>query len=228
MVFPFIAAAFSAVVSAVSTIGPAVAGFCANVLPKLGPLLAQGLEALKVVAQVANAVMQVIGIFKEGESVDGMGDRAMQAAEQGITPDQFDDHAEYVEKLRSFELDEAKSAKIDPMQKIVSGLAVASAGLDEKFNMSEGAAGGLWVLAGANPDYFNADRLTQFLKTGQDIRSIIDYFEGKIGGSESLEVEDALVELDKTTAPDQDEKSIRAQIYDAADAVQNPSDIRKL
>lgn len=223
MVFPIIAAAFSAVVAAVSTIGPAVAGFCANVLPKLGPLLAQGLEALKVVGQIANTVAQIMGIFKEGESAEDMGDRAMQAAEQGITPDQFDDHAEYVDKLRNFELDEEKSAKTSPVQKIVSGLAVASAGLDDKLNLPEGTAGGLWVLAGAKPDYFNADRLSQFLKTGQDIRSIIDYFEGKMGGAESLDVEDELVALDKSTAPEQDEKSIRAQIYGAADTVQNPS-----
>lgn len=223
MVFPLIAAAFSAVVSVVSSIGPAVAGFCANVLPKLGPLLAQGLDALKLVGQIADTVAHIMGIFKEHESVEDMGDRAIQAAEQGVTPDQFNDHAEYVDTLRNFELDEEKSAKTSPMQKIVSGLAVASAALDEKLNTPEGTAGGLWVLAGANPDYFNADRLTQFLKTGQDIRSIVDYFEGKMGGAESLDVEDELVALDKAAAPEKDEQSIRAQIYGAADSVQNPS-----
>ena len=100
MAFPLIAAAFSAVVSAVSSIGPAVASFCANVLPKLGPLLAQGLEALKVVGQIANTVMQVMSIFKEGESVEDMGDRAIQAAEQGVTPDQFDDTMRRIRAIR--------------------------------------------------------------------------------------------------------------------------------
>ena len=221
MVFPPIAAAFSAAVTAVSSIGPAVAGFCTQVLPKLAPLLTQGLEALKEVAKIANTVMQIVDIFKTGETVDDIGDRAMQAAEQGITPDKFSDYDQYVDELRSFELDEDKSAKASPMQKIVSGLAVASAALDEKLNAPEGTAGGLWVLAGTGPDYFNADRLTQFLKAGQDVRSIIDYFEGKMGGAESLDVEDELVALDKAAAPEEDEQSIRTQIYGAADTVQN-------
>lgn len=219
---PIIAAAFSAVVSAVSSIGPAVAGFCTNVLPKIAPLLETGLEILKVVSKIANIVSQVLGIFKPNESVEDVGDRAIQAAAQGVTPDLYETHADYMEALRDFKLDPDKSLELKEEQKIAAGLAVAGRGLDEKMGTVEGTAGSLFWLAAARPDYFSADKLTQILKTGQDITSIVEYFEGKLGGGESLEVEDKLVELDKGMSPEKDEQSIRAQIYAAADAVQKP------
>lgn len=220
MIFPLIGVAFTAVASAVTSIGPAVAGFCANVLPKIAPLLEKGLEILRVVEGIANTVSQVMGIFNSHETAENIGDRAIQAADKGLTPDQFENHGEYMSALRDFELDPAKSEKLSDSQKIVSGLAVAGRGLDEKFGSAEGTMGNLWWLAAAKPDYFAADKLTQFLKTGQDIMSIVDYFEGKLGGGESLEVEDKLVELDKKMSPDTEEKSIREKIYATATSVQ--------
>lgn len=218
--FPFIAAAFSAVVSTVTSIGPAVAGFAANVLPKILPLLEKGLEILRMVDNIASTVSQAMGIFNADETTEEIGNRAIQAADQGITPDQYETHGDYMAALRTFEPDPEKSAMLTDSQKIMAGLAVAGRGLDEKFGTPDGTMGNLWLLAAAQPEYFAADRLTHYLNTGQDILSIVDYFEGKLGGGESLEVEDQLVDLDKSITPDQDEKSIRAQIYAAADAVQ--------
>jgi hypothetical protein len=223
MVFPIIIAAFSAVVSAVTSLGPAVAGFCTNVLPSILPYLEKGLEILRVVEGIANTVAQVAGVFKGHETAENIGDRALQAAEQGITPDRFDDHADYMNALRGFQLNPEKTEALSPAQKIVTGLAIAGRGLDEKVGTPEGTVGNLWVLAAAKPDYFSADKLSQFLHAGQDIASIVDYFSGKLGGGESLDVEDKLVELDKSMAPEQDEDSIRAQIYATVDAVQKPA-----
>jgi len=220
MIFPFIAVAFSAVASVVASIGPAVAGFCANVLPRLAPLLAKGMDALRVVEKIANTVSHAMGIFTGTDTAGDIGDRAIQASDKGITPDQFENHADYMNTLRHIALDPDKSAQLTDAQKIVSGLAVAGRGLDDKFGSPEGTMGNLFWLAAANPDYFSADKLTQYLKTGQDMMSIVDYFDGKLGGGESLEVEDGLVQLDKSIQPDADEKSIRQQIYAAADSVQ--------
>ena len=219
--FPFIAAAFSAVVSFVSSIGPAVAGFCTNVLPKILPLLEKGIQVFGEVEKVANTVTQVLGIFNDNETTENIGDRAIQAAEKGIKPDQFGSHAFYMNALREFKLDPEKNAAENmTIPKIASGLAVAGRGLDEKFGTPEGTMSNLWWLTAIKPEYFDANKLTQFAKTGQDVTSIFNYFEGKLGTGASLRVEDKLVELDKISAPDQDEKSIRSKIYAAAEAVQ--------
>ena len=220
MAFPIFAAAISAVAYVVSSIGPAVAEFCASVLPRLAPLLEKGMDILRMVEKIADTVSHAMGIFTGTDTTGDVGDRALQASDEGITPDQFENHADYMNALRHIDLDPDKSAKLTDAQKIVSGLAVAGRGLDDKFGSPEGTMGNLFWLAAANPEYFNADKLTQYLKTGQDIMSIVDYFDGKLGGGESLEVEDGLVQLDKNINPDADEKSIREQIYAAADTVQ--------
>ena len=220
MAFPIFAAAISAVAYVVSSIGPAVAEFCASVLPRLAPLLEKGMDILRMVEKIADTVSHAMGIFTGTDTTGNVGDRALQASDKGITPDQFENHADYMNALRHVDLDPDKSAKLTDVQKVVSGLAVAGHGLDDKFGSPEGTMGNLFWLAAANPEYFNADKLTQYLKTGQDIMSIVDYFDGKLGGGESLEVEDGLVQLDKSINPDADEKSIRQQIYAAADSVQ--------
>ena len=206
------------VITAVASIGPAVAGFCANVLPNLALYINKGLEVMKTIAQVANAIATIMNIFKPNENVDEMGDRAMQAAEKGIVPEQFDSHQDYVDGLRSFELDPEKN-KDKPMEKIVAGLAVVSGGLDEKLDLTEGTAGQLFNLAGANPGYFTADRLAQYLKSGINIADVLAYFADQLGGAESLEVEQGLVELDKAQSPEQDDTSIRARLYEAQDSI---------
>lgn len=225
MVFPILAglasAAFSAVSAAVATIGPAVGAFCANVLPTLGVYLAKGIEVMKSIGQVAQLVATVVDIFRPNETVDDMGDRALQAAEQGITLEQFDDHAAYVEALRNFELDPEKN-KDKPMEKIVAGLAVVSTGLDQKLHLADGTAGHLWTLVGANPGYFTANRLSEYLQSGRDVAGIIDYFSGKLGGAESLEVEDALVTLDAQLNPNQNDTSLRERLYQVQHDVQHP------
>lgn len=222
MAFPllaFLTPIVSAVSAAVASIGPAVAGFCTNVLPTLAVYMEKGLEVMRVIAQVANTISTVMGILRPNETVDDMGDRAMQAAAQGMAPEQFDSHADYMDALRSFEFDPELN-KGKPMEKIVAGLAVVSAGMDDKLGMAEGTAGQLFALVGASPDYFSADRLTQYLQSGQDIAAVVDYFAGKLGGAESLDVEDSLVNLEKAHSPEQDDTSIRARLYEAQNTAQ--------
>ena len=217
---PFIVGTISAVVSVVSSIGSAVAGFCTTVLPRLAPLLAQGLEALKVVSQIVDTLTSVFSIFKGGENTENMGDRALQAAGQGITPEHFDDFAQYMDALRDFKLDDAKSEKTPVEQKIIAGFALAGRGLDDKFNTPEGTMGSLIPLIAADPGYFSTEKLIQILKSGQDIGTIIEYFEGKLGGGEALETEDKLVQITQPSMPAENEKSMREKIYGAAEAVQ--------
>lgn len=218
MVFPFIAAAISAVGSAIASIGPAVASFATTVLPRLLPYISKGLEVMQTIGQVAQVVSQVLGLLKPGEKIDEMGERAMQAAEQGITPDSFDNHDAYMNELRNFELDPSK--KSDPMAKIIAGLAVVSHGLDEKLGVPEGTAGQLWPLVAADGQYFTAEKLLQLVQTGQNIADVVDYFTGKLGGAESLEVEEKLIKLDKEIHPEMDEHTLREQLFKHQEQVQ--------
>lgn len=222
MVFPFIAVAFSAVTSALASIGPVMATFATKVLPTLAPYLAKGLEVITNVARVAEVVAQILGVIKPGETVADMGERALQAAEKDITPQGFDNHDEYMNALRKFQLDPEKQH--DPIATLVSGLAVVSVGMDAKLDLPDGASGNLWQLVAADGNYFTADKILDLVQTGQNLTDVVSYFTGKLGGAEALQTENQLLKLDKTNHTDTNENTLRERMYTAQERVQAGAD----
>ena len=213
----------SAVASAVSTIGPAVANFCANVLPRLLPLIEKSPEILRVVTTIAQVVLQVVNVFQPKDDIQDMGDRAMQAAEQGIRPDGFDEFDDYLESIRKMELDPEKTQKNTAEQKIAAGLAIGAKGLEEKFNAPEGTMGNLWVLAAAAPAFFNEHRIESILKSTTDIAEVMRYFEGKLDLPEARSMEKILTEALRSLAPEKSDEAIYNDLDKAGEAVRNAS-----
>jgi hypothetical protein len=211
MVFGIIASIGSAVASAVSSLGPAVATFCTNVVPRIVPLLGQVGQILKT---VANVVFTVLEIFEPGDDVEDIGDRAMQAAGQGIKPEKFDSFDEYMAEIRNFQLDPDKSAAATSAEKMMAGLAVGTAGMEKKFDAPEGSLGPIWLMAASNPGYFTADRLISILQTGSYVVNILRYFEGKLGPADAVEARDTMMDLDRKRSPDKTD----ATLYEEIDA----------
>ncbi len=159
---------FSAVSSFVSSVGNSIASGLSSAAAwcgeKFSTIIDAGKGILGQVGGIAGNLMRAMGLFAERETPENMGDRALQAHEQGIFPDQFESFTDYMESLRSFELDPEKSKYSTTDQKIFKGLEVAGRGLEDKFNAPTGSMANVWVLAGANPDYFTSDRLQSLLK----------------------------------------------------------------
>jgi hypothetical protein len=216
MVLGIIASVCSAVVSAVSSIGPAVATFCTTVLPKIVPAL----EAIGRIVQIANAILQILEIFKPDEDIEQIGDRAMQAKEAGITPDKFESFEEYMNEIRTFQLDPEKSAQMSTVEKMAAGLAVGTVGLEKKFDTPEGAMASLWLLAASNPTYFTAERLANLVESGGDIGTIVRFFEGKLGPADAVDTRQTLMELERELSPGKSDAVIFDELNDAKDSVQ--------
>jgi hypothetical protein len=216
MVWGFVASFCSAVVSAVSSIGPAVSTFCTSVLPKIVPAL----ETIgSVIKGVANAVLRILDIFQPDEDVEEMGDRAIQAGDAGIKPEKFDTFDEYMEEIRNFKLDPEKSAQMSGVEKIAAGLAIGATGLENKFDAPEGSMGPLWLLAASNPTYFTADRLISLVKSGSDIGQVAKFFEGKLGPSDAVATQKTLMGLERELSPGKSDDAIYADLDAASDAV---------
>lgn len=232
MVFPLIAAAFSAVASVVAavtpviaSIGPAVASFCTTVLPRVVPVLIGNLEKLNTFVGVVQAVLQVIGIFKPGEQIKDIGDRAIQAASQDIKPENFDSFEAYMEEIRAFELDPTKTESITDVEKYAAGLAVGAQGMDEKFNVREGTMANLWPLVANNPEYFSSTRLTSLLGSTTDVISLLKYFEGGLGPAAAAETEGKIIAAEKSMAPEKTEEAIYVQLDAVVDHFQKPESV---
>lgn len=216
MVFGIFASVASTVVSAVSSIGTAVSGFCASVLPKIVPTL----ESVgSVIRGVANAVLQILGIFKPGEDVEEVGDRAIQAGQAGIKPEKFDTFEEYMEEIRNFKLDPEKSTTLSSVEKLAAGLAVGATGLERKFDAPEGSMGPLWLLAASNPDYFTADRLVNIVRHGGDMGTVVRFFEGRLGPADAVATRQTLVGLERELSPGKGDDVINSELNSAKEAV---------
>src|SRR5690606_14881198 len=135
----------SAVSSAVSSIGSALSSFSTNVGGVLGGII-DGLKPVATaIGNFANSFLQALGILKPNESTQDLGDRALQAADKGITLDKFENFDDYMAELRDFDLDPEVSAKRSTAEKLVAGMGVATIGVEDKFNAERGSLNGLWL-----------------------------------------------------------------------------------
>ncbi len=201
MVFPFIAAAISvvssigaAIAGSVASIGAAVSSFASSVAPVIGNIVSKLPAIGEALGKIASTIMQIFGIFKPNETVEDMGERALQAKSKGITIEDSKDFDDYAEKLRNFELDPEESEKRSPAEKLVAGLAVATVGLEHKFNAAPGSLDGVWLGPLANPSYFTPERMETLIKTGHLAGDIMGYLNNHLSGADNLRMEKSLAE----------------------------------
>ena len=204
--------ACSAISSACSSIGSAISGACSSLLGSLGSVasnLAPVLSALAVVIPTAGVLGKislaievlsvVLGLLDKDEKLEDMGDKAIQAKEAGINPEDFATYKEYAEAIKNFEVDPKKSKELSSTEKMVAGLGVMAWGMEENFGMG---ASDIIIKTAKSPDFFTGERLTAYLDKVESIKDVVAYFDNKLSKSERLIVEEKLVEAEKTLNPD--------------------------
>ncbi len=215
--FGFISSAFSAVCSVVTSIGSAVVSFARDYAPRIVETIANISSAINA---IATSVTRVLGILLPHENMEETGERALQAADQGIRPENFQKFDDYMNELRNFELDPEKASKRAPLEKLMAGLAVTSVGLEQKLNMPPGTGGDVWLLAASRPEYFTADRLITLLQSPDHIQKI-GFFLGKLGIAEDSRTCETLINETHALRPESNKQDIYAELMQARQAVQN-------
>jgi hypothetical protein len=202
----------SAICSVVSSIGSALSSFASGVGMVLATVIEKFQPIAEAIGKVANALLSGLGILRPNETIEEIGERALQARDQGITIDKFPNFDEYMKALRDFDLDEDLKRTRNPTERLVAGLGLGSLAIEKKFDLPEGSMGALWLLPAANPEYFTADRLGEWIQNGRLAVNIYDYLERKLSGEESSRFERAL-SVDMTDAQ-------KSALYDALDSAQ--------
>lgn len=207
-----------AISSAISTIGPAVSSFATKVAPVLGAIIDTIQPIATFIVRFASTLLQSIGILKPDEKLDDLGERALQAADSGITPSSCKNFDEYMDKLRNFDLDPEVAAKRSPTEKLVAGLAIGTIGTEDKFNAERGSLNGMWLLPIASPSYFTPERVESLISTGRLGGNILEYLEKRLSDGEARSFEKKL-ELGE------DGKTMPAtnidQLYEGLDSARN-------
>lgn len=208
----------SAFSSVVSGIGSALSSFANSIAPVIGSVI----EALKPVAKAlgefANSFLQALGILRPDEKVEELGERALQAAQEGITMDKYENFEAYMNELRNFKLDPDISAKRGMAEKLVAGLGVGTVGVEEKFNAERGSLNGLWLLPMANPTYFTPERMQTLVATGRLGGDVFAYLERQLDGADASRFRKSLEITPEGGIMPQPEQ---AKLYDALNAARD-------
>lgn len=221
----FVSSVTSSICNTVSSIGSALSSFASGV----GNFIAGAIGALAPVAEAigkfASAFLQGLGIFKPDEKPEDMGDRALQAAEKGITMDKYEKFDDYLKALRDFQLDPAESAKRSHAEKLMAGMGVGTVGVENKYGAVPGSLNGMWLLPMTNSDYFTPERMQTLVAAGRLGGNVVDYLENRLSGGEARSFEKAL-EVDGN-GKRLDDGALN-KLYDALDTARdNLADIAK-
>lgn len=195
MALPFISFVISAattIAAAVANAGPAIAIFAEKIAPTLAKIAKVAGPIITEVVKLAGIILPIFNVFTKDDKVDDMGERALQAAENGIVFSEFDDFDEYVQALRDFELDPEIAQNRDPIVKTITGLGIGTIGLEEKFDLNRGDLNGIWLLPAGDEKYFTPNRLEDFLTSGKLVGNIFDYLNNQLSASDARDFEKKL------------------------------------
>ena len=156
-----ISAAVDKISGLCSSIGPAL-----SVISKIVACIpgCQGLAAVMgTIGRIATVIAVITGVFRQDERVEDIGERALQAEEQGITLKSCNgDFKAYMEKVRNLKLDPDKMHEKN--EQIMAGCMVAEQGIREANPKLSTVS--LYPLAMFS-DLCSADRLKKWAETAQ-------------------------------------------------------------
>lgn len=212
----------SAISSACSSIGSAISSACSSVLSGISNVVSNSstlLTALAIAIPVSGAlakaivaidtISRILGLLKPNETTEDIGERALQAQEAGISPEDYATYKEYVAAIKNFELDPKKSEQYSDTEKMLAGIGVQYWGFEEKFGVG---AGDILTKTVESPDYFTGERLASFLDKVESVSDVVKYFDGKLSSNERNAVEAKLVEAEKAINPEKPNADIYKEL----------------
>ncbi|MGP1457874.1 MAG: hypothetical protein ACTTKL_00985 [Treponema sp.] len=190
--FGVIIGAIGSIIAAATTIGKALA---------IAGLAIQGLKAL---GSAFVALGKALGIIKPETKPEELGDKAIQAEEAGIKPENFDSYDKYVKAVEGFKVDPEKSKLIPEEEKLQKGITLTSALAAEKYPDFPMEAFAKYVIA--NPQYFTEARMTEFGKlisgSLDTAKTVFGYMNGTEHNDKKLaQAETALKGIEKAINP---------------------------
>lgn len=232
---------FSAAGSIMSSVGSMIrnCGAVAAVIGKINPYIATALTVLNLCCAIAKVVGVCCEILKPNEEIEDMGERVIQADEQGISLESCqNDFNKYIEKIRSMKIDPEKAALHTMEQKLAAGFLLVEKGLSAL--KPEQQITPIIPLALLAPE-FTKERIKAWtdysMKTGTSLGSIAKFFLGELydklnpesSGGNRINIEDgrkAAVNVEKEMSPQSDDSDIGENINKVKKSIED--DFRKL
>lgn len=147
------------------------------------------IEKLMLVSNILVSIAKLLGLLDNPEiEAEELGDKALQAEEEGIKPENYDTYDEYVKAIEEFEIDPEKSKEWSSSEKALKGIELSSALIIEKYGPDVQS---LLLEVARSPEFFDSKRLKLYLDTipSSDIgySEVSDYLSGNTRSNEVKE-----------------------------------------
>ena len=161
-------------------------------------------QGLKILANALIGVAKGLGLIKSERKVEDLGDKALQAEEEGIIPENYSTYEAYVKDIEEFEVDPEKSKMISEEAKIQKGIELTVALTMEHF--PELPIDKFFECVCKNTDYFTAEKISEIVKLlsvdGKYINDILKYVDGTEKNPKAIEnTMKTLIDIEKKVNP---------------------------
>lgn len=178
---------------------------------------------LLIVVKLVTVVLEKLGLIDAKDNPEEMGDKMLQAEEQGITPENFDNYDDYYKAIREFELDPEKSASYTEREKLDKYSATGLAQIQDV--LGDGAISFFTeVVTKLSPEFRdNSEKVQSYLDSFKgNIDKLNSYFDGSLSNHAGSEVEKQIVSIEKQFAPAKSNNEILTDLENERKEVQKP------
>jgi hypothetical protein len=174
-------------------------------------------EVLKAIITVIVDLGKSLGLIEDNENPEELGDKALQAEEDGMGPDSFDSWSDYKTMLDNYQTDPDRSLKTSQQEKLAAAAGVLIKGLEEAMG-SLGSEKLILKKIGEDPDFFNAERMEQYVKifkeSNTDLDNAAKYFDRVLDPDTRSEVGQLIESAERKLNPGKSEAQIDQKIDD--------------
>ena len=177
--------------------------------------LSLAIEGLKEIGKIIFAMAKIIGVIRPEMDIQEMGDKALQAEADGITPEKYDTYSDYVAALDSYVVDPERTQKISEELKEIKGVEIVVCLMIEKF--ADTPVVSFIESIFDNPEYFKGGKIETFSEMINEDKNFIADFVGYISGTEKnaekiSSISETLATVEKKVYPEISDKDAYKQI----------------
>lgn len=177
--------------------------------------LSLAIEGLKEIGKIIFTLAKIIGVIRPEIDIQEMGDKALQAEADGITPEKYDTYSDYIAALDSYVVDPERSQKISEELKEIKGVEIAVCLMVEK--LADTPIVSFIESIFDNPDYFKDGKIEAFGEMINEDKNFIADFVGYVSGAEKntekiKSICETLVSVEKKVYPEISDKDAFKQI----------------
>lgn len=191
--------------SALASVGVDLGAAVKNLAPVLGKWAGHIGVAIQVISVCVDIIARICAILQKDETVADIGERALQAEENGVTLESCNnDYKAYMKRLREFELDPHKAAARPETEKLLAGSLVLEKGIEDLYPRMSTAA--LWPILARSASFFTPERIEAYAKMAREQNmpfgeSLAKFFMPPADGQVSKKIYDFVYAAEKAFNP---------------------------